>query len=169
MSKQFITSVFWAFFYGMFRFLPVLQGAEPSVVYQGEASFFLQMTIASSVGGILGENLYTLKLMNTLSCIVLPPNFTLECCHTLCSHRYFFVTFPLQTWLIFPSVFSFYCHFQTLVSCFSYHKEITPDAILCILYFGSLLQLILFSTSGRKNPRNMTVARFASILVTDYQ
>lgn len=25
-------SVFWAFFYGMFRFLPVLQGAEPSVV-----------------------------------------------------------------------------------------------------------------------------------------
>lgn len=128
------------------------------------------MTIASSVGGvILGENLYTLKLLNTPSSIVLPPNFTLECCHTLCSHHCFFVTFPLQTWLIFPSVFSSYCHLQTLVSCFSYHKEITPDAILCILYFYSLLQLILFSTSGRKNPWNMTVARFASILVTDHQ
>lgn len=77
------------------------------------------------------------------------------------------VTFSSKPGLFSPYVFSSYCHLQTLVSCFSYNEEITPDTKVWTLYSKSFLWLIfLFSTSGRKNPPNMTITRFASILVT---
>jgi len=69
--------------------------------------------------------------------------------------------------LFSPSVWSSCCHLQARVSCFSHGKEITPATTVCTLYAQPSLWLTcLFSTSGRKNPQNMTITRFASILVT---
>lgn len=98
------------------------------------------------------------------------PQTSLECCHALLNlHRYLILLlFASKPGLFSPlCVFSSYCLLQTLVCCFSYYKEITPDTIVCTLCSESFLQLILsFSTSGRQNPWNMTITRFASVFVT---